>query len=210
MSELSDTESVHSRSCLRERFGSKDNKSRSNSPSIEDPSPSVLSLNPTTSKPTPKNHWKSLKVQKGKVAKASIPITYKRVARDLEYIQANSLRTSFHTRQYSDILRNQLIKAHIHSLLEIALKFEQYRQKYPHNKDPTWYLEKVAEDLFVFTDELQGISNLSEADRRVTAIDFEELVQPSNIGPFVGFSDPRLTIHKFQNRAFGNLNTRIS
>jgi len=59
--------------------------------------------------------------------------------------------------------------------LEIALKFKQFRQKYPHNKDPTWFLEKSAEDLFVFTDQLQGVGNLSDADRRITSIDFELL-----------------------------------
>ena len=47
---------------------------------------------------------------------------------------------------------NQLIRAHCLGLLEIAPKFEQFRQKYPHNKDPAWFLKKAAEDLFVFTD----------------------------------------------------------
>ena len=78
-----------------------------------------------------------------------------------------------YNRQYSDILRNQLIRAHCHSLLELALKFEQFRQKYPHNKDPTWFLENAAEDLFVFTEQLQGVSNLPEADRMITSTDFE-------------------------------------
>ena len=85
------------------------------------------------------------------------------------------MTTSFHNRKYSDILRNQLIRAHGHSLLKIAPKFEQFSQKYPHKKDPTWFLEKVAEDLFVFTGQLQGVSNLPEADRRITSIDFELL-----------------------------------
>jgi len=45
-------------------------------------------------------------------------------------------------------------------LLEIAFKFEQFREKYPDNKDLTWFLEKASEDSFVFTDQLQEISNL--------------------------------------------------
>jgi len=126
-----------------------------------------------------------------KQKKLACPVTYSKVARDLEYIQKYSENTSFYNRQYSDILRNLLIRAHCHSLLEIALKFEQYRQKNPHNKHPTWFIEKAAEDLFVFTDQLQGVSNLPEADRGITAIDFELLAQPSNVGPFVGFTDPR-------------------
>jgi len=81
--------------------------------------------------------------------------TYKKVVKDIEHIQRYSLNTSFYNRQYSDILRNQIIRAHCHSLLETALKFEQFMQKYPHNKDPTWFLKKAAEDLFVFTDQLQ-------------------------------------------------------
>ena len=100
------------------------------------------------------------------------------------------MNTSFYNRQYSDILRNQLIRAHCHSLLEIALKFEQFRQKYPHNKDPTWLLEKTAEDLFVFTDQLQGVSNLPERDRRITSIDFE-LAQLASVEPFVRSTHPK-------------------
>ena len=114
------------------------------------------------------------------------------------------MNTSFYNRQYSDILRNQLIRAHCHSLLEIALKFEQFRQKYPHNKDPTWFLEKAAEDLFVFTDQLQGVSNLPEADRRITSIDFELLAQPASVGPFVGFTDLRKIIRDFASRISWN------
>jgi len=60
---------------------------------------------------------------------------------------------------------NYHIRAHCYSLLEIALKFEQFRQTYPHNKNPTWFL-KAAEDLFVFTDQLQGVINMPVADRR--------------------------------------------
>ena len=135
-----------------------------------------------------------------KQKKLPCPVTYSKVARDISYIQKNSERTSYYTRQYSDILRNQLVRAHSHSILETALKFEQYRQKYPHNKDPTWFLEKVAGDLFVFTDQLQGVSNLSEADRRITATDFELLAQPASVGPFVGFTDPRKTVRDFASR----------
>ena len=118
----------------------------------------------------------------------------------MEHIQRYSLNTSFYNRQYSDILRNQLIRAHCHSLLKIALKFEQFRQKYSHNKDPTWFLEKAAEDLFVFTDQLQGVSNLPEADRRITSIDFELLAQPASVGPFVGFTDPRKILRDFASK----------
>ena len=151
------------------------------------------------------NHWKSLtKVNKGRVSKKPAPVTYKTVSRDLDLIQANSLQNSFNNRPYSDILRNQLIRAHCHSLLEIALRFEGYRQRYPHNKDPTWFTEKVAADLFVFTDQLQGISALPEASRRITAIDFEELAQPAKLGPFVGFSDPRKVIDHFKERTLEN------
>ena len=80
-------------------------------------------------------------------------------------------------------------------MLEIALKFEQFTQKYPHNKDPTWFLETAAEDFFI--DQLQGVSNLPEADRRITSIDFELLVQPASVGPFVEFTDPRKIIRNF-------------
>jgi len=146
----------------------------------------------------------SITTTKGKVIykqkKLACPATYKKVVKDIEHIQRYSLNTSFYNRQYSDILRNQLIRAHCHSLLEIDLKFEQFRQKYPHNKDPTWFLEKAAEDLFVFTDQLQGISNLPEADRRITSIDFELLAQPSSVGPFVGFTDPRKIVRDFADR----------
>ena len=84
--------------------------------------------------------------------------------------------------------------------MEIALKFEQFRQKYLYNQDPTWFLEKAAEDLFVFTDQLQGVSNLPEADRRITSIDFELLAQPASVGPSVGFRDPRKIIHDFASK----------
>jgi len=123
---------------------------------------------------------------------------------DIEYIQRYSLNTFFYNRQYSDILRNWLIRAHCHSLLEIALKFEQFRQKYLYNKDPTWFLEKAAEDLFVFTDQLQGVNNLPEADRKITSIDFELLAQTDSVGPFVGFTDPRKIIKDFASRISWN------
>jgi len=85
-------------------------------------------------------------------------------------------------------------------LLEIALKFEQFRQKYPHNKDPTWFLEQTVDNLFVFIYQLPGVSNLPEADRRITSIDFELLVQPAGVGPFVEFTDPRKVIRDFVSR----------
>ena len=110
-----------------------------------------------------------------------------------------SLNTSFHNRQYSDILRNRFIKAHCYCLLEIALKFEQFKQKFPHNKDPTWFLEKIAKDLFVFTDQLQGVSLLPEADRRITFSDFELLVQPAS-RPFVEIMDPKKIVKDFADR----------
>ena len=64
------------------------------------------------------------------------------------------------------------------------------------SKRPT----KAADDLFVFTDQLQGISNLPEADRRITYIDIELLAQPASVGPFVGFIDSRKTIRDFASR----------
>jgi len=158
--------------------------------------PSVVISTPTSLIAKTATTTKVIRKQK----KLACPVTYSKVAKDLEHIQKYSENTSFYNRQYSDILRNQLVRAHCHSLLEVALKFEQYRQKNPHNKDPTWFLEKVAEDLFVFTDQLQGVSNLPEADRRITATDFELLAQPSSVGPFVGFTDPRKTIRDFASR----------
>ena len=85
------------------------------------------------------------------------------------------MNTFFYNRQCSDILRNQLIRAQCHSLLKIALKLDQFRHKCHHNKDPIWLLKKAAEDLFVFMDQLQEVSNYPEADRRITSIDFELL-----------------------------------
>ena len=91
------------------------------------------------------------------------------------------------------------------SFSEIALKFEQFRQKYPHNKDSTWFLKKAAEDLFVFIDQLQGVNNLPEANRKIASIDFELLIQLASVGPFVGFTDPRKIIRNFASRISQNL-----
>jgi len=46
--------------------------------------------------------------------------------------------------------------------------------------DPTWFIEKAAEDMFVFTDQLQGVNNLPEVDRRITATDFELMAQSAS------------------------------
>jgi hypothetical protein len=129
-------------------------------------------------------------------------VKYKRIAKDIVSIQKNSKESSYYCKPYSDILRNQLIRAHSHTLLESALKFEEYRKRNPHNKDPTWFLEKVSVDLFIFTDELQGVSNLPQATRSIIATDFEELAQPTSVGPFIGFQDPRNIVGKYSKRAF--------
>ena len=85
-----DNESVHSRSYLIERQAQ-----GSYSPVPITP-PLAISPSP---KPTFKNYWKGLKkVQKGKATKAPLSVTYRRVAKDLEHIQTNSLKTSFYTR----------------------------------------------------------------------------------------------------------------
>jgi hypothetical protein len=188
---------------------------------VKNAPPAIQGLNlhsPKSTKPTPtspksdftENPPRKPKFTKKKpppppknAPKAALPTTYRRVSKDLAGITKDSLKTSFHTRRYSDILRNQLIRAHTHSLLEFALKFEGYRKKNPYNKDPTWFLEQTAGDLFVFSDELQGVSNLNEADRRITHIDFDEIAQPANIGPFVGFQDPRQIIKHFADRISG-------
>jgi len=182
-------------------------------PEVQDSPPPIQHLHLTSQEiaqeeapPEPVVRRKTIiKIQKNKsyqpkAQKAAVPTTYRRVSRDLSGICKDSQKTSFHTRRYSDILRNQLIRAHTHSLLEFALRFEGYRKKNPYNKDPTWFLEKAATDLFVFSDELQGVSNLSEADRRITHIDFDEIAQPANIGPFFGFQDPRQTVKHFADR----------
>jgi hypothetical protein len=129
-------------------------------------------------------------------------VKYQTVARDIASIQNNSKETSYFCRPYSDILRNQLVRAHSHSLLEIALKFEEYRKRNLYNKDPTWFLEKAAVDLFIFSDELQGASNLTQATRLVTATDFEEVTHPASLRPFVGFADPRSIVARYAKRAF--------
>jgi hypothetical protein len=87
--------------------------------------------------------------------------------------------------------------------LELALKFEGFRKKNPHNQDPEWFLEKASVDLFLFSDQLQGISSLPERDRQITATDFELLAQPASVGPFVGFEDPRKTVKHFSKRLAG-------
>jgi len=48
-------------------------------------------------------------------------------------------------------------------------------QKYSHNKDSAWFLKKVADDLFIFTDQLQEVSNLPDIDTKITSIDFKLL-----------------------------------
>ena len=67
------------------------------------------------STPTSITTTKSKVIYKQK--KLACPATYKKVAKDIEHIQRYSLNTFFYKKQYSDILRNQLIKAHCHSLL---------------------------------------------------------------------------------------------
>ena len=59
---------------------------------------------------------------------------------------------------------------------------------------------KASIDLFIFSDELQGVSNLPQATRLIIATDFEELAQPASVGPFVGFSDPRAIIDSYSKR----------
>jgi len=39
--------------------------------------------------------------------------------------------------------------------------------------DLVWFIKKAAENLSVFTDQLQGVSNLPEGSIRITAIDFD-------------------------------------
>jgi hypothetical protein len=152
---------------------------------------------PKNYKPVSSNSGKT----PNKISKAS-KVKYQTVAKDIVFVQKNSKETSYFCRPYSDILRNQLVRAHSHSLLEIALKFEEYRKRNPHNKDPTWFLEKAASDLFLFSDELQGVSNLPQAARLITATDFEELTHPASVGPFVGFVDPRSVVAKYSKRAY--------
>jgi hypothetical protein len=149
--------------------------------------------------PTFQKH-KNNKANNTSSSKKPSKVHYKQVSRDLATIKKTSYQNSYYTKRYSDILRNQLVRAHSHSALEIVLQFERYRKKNPHNKDPTWFLEKIATDLFIFSDELQTVSNLPEADRQTSAFDFEELAQPGSVGPFIGFVDPRLELQHFQHR----------
>ena len=46
------------------------------------------------------------------------------------------------------------------------------------------------------------MSHLPQSTRLIIATDFEELAQPANVGPFVGFADPRVTIEKYSKRGF--------
>ena len=135
-------------------------------------------------------NWKKTPNQLSKLK----TVKYQRIAKDIVSIQKNSQQTNYYYKPYSDILRNQLVRAHSHSLLELALKFEEYRKRSLHNKDPTWFLEKASIHLFIFTDELQGVSNFTSS-YKVT--DFEEIAQPASVGPFVGFIDPRATIQSY-------------
>ena len=59
------------------------------------------------------------------------------------------------------------------------------------------FSEKAAENLFVFIGEPQEVSNLSEGNRGIIPIDFELLAQSANVGPFVGFTNPRKIIRDF-------------
>ena len=71
---------------------------------------------------------------------------------------------------------------------------------YPLNKNPTWFLEKVAENLFDFIDQLQGVSNLSKADTKITATNFELMAEPSIVECFMAFADPRKIVRNFASR----------
>ena len=206
---FSDTE-VTTRSCLTERADTAASQiTRSSTPLLAlDFSETPIGKAPSESSPNlipfklPKVQKKQTPNWKKTPEQLTKPktIKYHRVAKDIVSIQKNSKQTSYYCKPYSDILRNQLVRAHSHSLLELVLKFEEYRKRTPYNKDPTWFLEKASTDLFIFTDELQGVSNLPQATRLIIATDFEELAQPSSVGPFVGFTDPRVTINSFSKR----------
>jgi len=45
--------------------------------------------------------------------------------------------------------------------------------KNSYTNDLIWFIKKAAETLLVFTDQLQGVSNLPERDMRITAIDLD-------------------------------------
>jgi hypothetical protein len=109
----------------------------------------------------------------------------------LTEVQRNSQKTPFGDKVSLNILRNQLVRAHTHSLLELVYKFEDFRKNNPYNKDPTWFLKKSAIDLYIFSDELKGLSKLSEKEREKAATSFEELVDTQEEKPFCNFKDPR-------------------
>lgn len=65
-------------------------------------------------------------------------------------------------------------------------------------------LEKCKfEVLFVFIDQLQGISELLEADRKITTFKFDEIDSSIGIEVFIGFKDSKSlkTIRHFQKRS---------
>jgi hypothetical protein len=76
-------------------------------------------------------------------------------------------------------------------LWEIFLKFEDFRKRFPYYKDPQWLLEKVSTNLYIFSDELTGITKLSEKEKQRTATFFEKPYLYLEDGPFAGFQDPR-------------------
>jgi len=71
------------------------------------------------------------------IKKKPVSVNYRTVLKDLSKVQAGSITTSCFNRRYSDVLRNQFIRAHIHTILELALKFEDFRKRFPCNKDTT-------------------------------------------------------------------------
>jgi hypothetical protein len=109
----------------------------------------------------------------------------------LREIQRSSLKTPFDDEPFLNTLRNQLIRAHAHTLWELYLKFEDFRRKNPHYKDPEWFLEKASIDLYIFSDELKGLSNLSNKEKKRTASLCEKPFVHLEDGPFCNFQDPR-------------------
>ena len=81
----------------------------------------TLTKNHLNSTTTVASTLASITTTKGKVIykqkKLACSAPNKKVVKDMEHIQRYSLNTLFYNRQYSDILRNQLIRAHCHSLL---------------------------------------------------------------------------------------------
>jgi len=65
-------------------------------------------------------------------------------------------------------------------------------------------LEKIATDLFIFSDKLQTIFNLPEVNKQTAVFNFKKLAQPVSVEPFVGFIDPRLELQHFQHRLKGH------